>query len=98
MSWFKKADDTTAAPLPPIPGAKPPMTEKQDVATATTIAKDLKTLIDREKAEGDKDLAKLLEDALKKVEDFLEKEKKAADKEKKEQEKDQKKEEKLPTD
>lgn len=95
--WLKKADDTTMAGpngpggMPPMaPAAKPPTTEKEDVATAESVIKALKALIAREKSEGGSDNkkdAKGLEDALKKVEDFAEAEKKQKDEQKKEDDK-----------
>lgn len=91
MSWLKKADFPPAPPMnipPKAPGAKPPMApkgpadEKKDVLDGKGIAKAIKDLISREKAEGED--VKLLEQALEKVEKYVEVEKKEVDKEKKE--------------
>lgn len=89
MSWLKKADEMPFPPKAAIPGApaapaKPPMSEKDDVATGEKISKDLKTLIQREKQEKEPKDVKLLEEALKKVEEFLKGEKEEAKKEEKE--------------
>lgn len=96
--WLKKAEDyAMGGPngpggMPPMaPAVKPPMSEKEDVATADSVIKALKGLIASEKAQGGTDNkkdVKTLEDALKKVEDFAEAEKK----QKKEQEEEAKKE------
>lgn len=90
MSWLKKADPILPSIPPMSTTPKPPMSEKEDVATAEGVAKSLKALIQREKAEQEPKEVKLLEEALKKVEDFLKEEKKELEKEKKELEKEEK--------
>ena len=102
--WLKKADDTTvAAPMPPMPpsGGAPmaPKTpggdkEKSDIASADSVLKALKDLIQKEKSEGEAGDVKLLEDAVKKVEEFKEKEKKEKEKMDKEKKEEKPKEEK----